>query len=187
MSGLNWAVTVAGVVAFAASSYAVVGDAGIRSWASAAAGRAWTRWVAAAGVLVSSAAAWSFTVSPPTGAYLFAAGGVFGFAAASLAAAGAADVASAASGDGSVGRRVRAFWYAAATEFRVTRYGLVVSVAGFALASLAGGVSVDPVLRTVGALSLGGVLACVMGLAAVGVFVPGSRNESAARDVERAS
>jgi len=187
MSGVNWVVTVAGLVAFAACSYAVVDDAGIQSWAASQTGRSWTRRVVAGGVLACGVAAWAFSVSPPAGAYLFAAGGVLGFASAMLAAAGAASVALDASAGAAFGRRVRAFWYAAATEFRVTRYGLVVSFVGFLLASLAGGVSVDPVLRAVGALSLGGVLACVTGLAVVGVFVPGSRNESAAGDVERAT
>ncbi|MUV60922.1 hypothetical protein [Halobacterium sp. CBA1126] len=48
------------------------------------------------------------------------------------------------------------------------------------------GVSVDPALRTVGSLSVGGAFACLTGLAVTGAFLPGSYGEDAAKRVSAA-
>ena len=187
MSATEWALTVGGWVVLSAVGYAVVGDDDVRVWAASRGGRSATWVLGVLAVLGLAAGAGAFSVSPPAGVYLFAAVGVLAFSAAVVAASGAADVALAAVADEpSFGRRVRAFWYAAATRFRATRYALALSFVGFVVSAVAAGVAVDPVVSAVGALSLGGVLACATGFAAVGVFVPGGRNESVADDVERA-
>lgn len=184
MSAGSWSVTLAGLFAFAVAGFAAARDGNVREWAASAAGRRWTRRVGVLAAVVCGAAAASFSVSPPAGVYLFAAGGLLGFTAAVLAAAGAAHHALDAPGEASFARRVRGFWYAAGVEFRATRYALAVSLVGFLLAAMAGGVAVNPVLSAVAAFALGGVLACVAGFAAVGVFVPGSRTRPVAPDVE---
>jgi hypothetical protein len=187
MSTAELAFTVGTWVVLTAVGYVVVGDDALRSWASSRGGRTATWVLGLLAGLSLSAGAGAFSVSPPAGVYVFAAVGVLAFSAAVVAAAGAADVALAAvAADPSFGRRVRAFWYASATRFRATRYALALSFVGFAVAAVAGGVAVDPAVSAVGALAVGGVLACATGFAAVGAFVPGGRNETVAEDVERA-
>ncbi|MFB6071649.1 MAG: hypothetical protein ABEJ88_01635 [Halobacterium sp.] len=186
MSGLDWVVTVVAAVVLGAGGTAVLASEGWRSWAASPRGRSWTRRVGVLGALAGALAAGAFSLWPPGGVYLFVVGGVLAFAAAVVAAAGAARVAADAVGE-SFGRRVRAFWYAAASEFRVTRYGLLVALVEFLLAAVAAGASVDPVVTAAGAFALGGLVAGALGVAVVGVFVPGGRNAAVAEDVERAS
>jgi hypothetical protein len=174
---VDWAITSASLVALLGGAYALAATDSVRSWAASASGRAWTRRVGVLAMLCGGAAAGSFSSSPPRGVLLFAAAGVVAFLAAALATAGAASAG--VDARGSAGQRVRAFWAAAAHEYRVTRYGLLVAGVCFLCASLTGGVAVDPVLTAVGAASLGGLLATVLGFAAVGVFVPGSSEASA--------
>jgi hypothetical protein len=182
---VDWAITTASLVALVAVGYALAASGRVRAWATTAAGRSWTRRVGVLAVLVGGVAAGSFSSSPPRGVVLFAAGGAIGFVSAALATAGAANAGVAAGG--SVGQRVRAFWAAAAHEYRVTRYGLLVSGVCFLIAALTGGIAVDAGLSAVGAASLGGLLAAVAGFGAVGAFVPGSGRAKAGSDVERAS
>jgi NADPH:quinone reductase-like Zn-dependent oxidoreductase len=181
---VDWVFTTASLVAFVALAAVLAANERVRAWAAGASGRAWTRRVGVLAVLVGGVAAGSFSSSPPRGVLLFAAGGAVGFAAAALATAGAASAG--VSAGGSVGQRVRAFWAAAAHEYRVTRYGLLVSGVCFLIAALTGGIAVDPTLSAVGAASLGGLLATVVGFGAVGAFVPGSGRPSAATDAGRA-
>lgn len=166
--------TTLGAVAFAASGAALVGRPTVRSWAASTRGRAWTRRVGALGVLVAGAATGVFPSSPAQGILAYFAAGVLAFGSASLAAAGAACTAEQRVADASLGSVLRTFWQVAATEFRVTRYGLAVAGVAFLLAALTGGVAVDATLSAVGALSFGGLLAVLGGLTAVGALVPGS-------------
>lgn len=172
---MNGLYTTVGAVAFAAAGAALVSRPGVRSWAASGRGRAWTRRLGVLGVLVAGAATGVFPSSPPRGIVAYFAAGVLAFGSACLAAAGAAGaVERGAPGDRTLGSRLRAFWRAAAGEFRVTRYGLAVAGVAFLLAALTGGVAVDPALSAVGALSFGGLLAVLGGLTAVGALVPGS-------------
>jgi len=170
MEGLYTALS---ALAFAALGAGLVSRPGVRSWAASASGRAWTRRVGILGVLAVGAATAVFPSSPSRGIVAYFAGGVLAFVSACLAAAGAADTAEEAHADASLGTRLRAFWGAAAAEFRVTRYGLAVAGVSFLLAALTGGVAVDAALSAVGVLSFGGLLAVLGGLTAVGALVPG--------------
>jgi len=161
-----------GALAFVAFGVAVAALDGTRAWAASPGGRSWTRRVGVLAVLVGGVATGVFPSSPSRGVLLYFAAGVLAFAAGSLAAAGAAGAAER-RGPGSFGAGVRAFWRAAAAEYRVTRYGLAVAGVAFLLAALTGGVAVDPVLSAVGALSQGGLLAVAVALGAVGALVPG--------------
>ncbi|MDH5019850.1 hypothetical protein [Halobacterium rubrum] len=186
--------TALGAVAFAAVGAVLVSRPGVRSWAASTRGRAWTRRVGALGVLVAGAATGVFPSSPAQGILAYFAAGVLAFGSASLAAAGAACTVEHRVADASLGSVLRAFWQVAATEFRVTRYGLAVAGVAFLLAALTGGVAVDATLSAVGALSFGGLLAVLGGLTAVGALVPGSgrsrtgtaeRSDTAAGERER--
>lgn len=183
---MDWVFTTVGAVAFAATGVAAVASEPLRSWAAAESGRAGARWLGVFGVLVGGGAAGAFSSSPPLGVVLFFVAGVLAFAAGVLASAGAASVALAAAG-AAFSDRVRAFWYATAVQFRTTRYAFAVASVAFLLAAVTGGVAVDPVLSAVGAVGFGGLLACIAGFAAVGAFVPTSRNEDLRDAVERAS
>jgi hypothetical protein len=161
-----------GALAFVGFGFLVAALDGSRAWAASPRGRAWTRRVGVLAVLVGGVATGVFPSSPDRGVLLYFAAGVLAFVAGSLAAAGAAG-ATERRGPGSFGAGVRAFWRVSATEYRVSRYGLAVAGVSFLLAALTGGVAVDTVLSTVGALSQGGLLAVVVALTAVGALVPG--------------
>lgn len=169
---MAWLYTTAGALAFVAFAFGVAALDGPRRWASSPSGRSWTRRIGVLAVLVGGLATGVFPSSPRDGVLLYFVAGVVAFVAASLAAAGAAG-ATERRAPRSFWRGVRAFWYAAATEYRVTRYGLLVAGVAFLLAALTGGVAVDAVLSAVGALSQGGLLAVVVALGAVGALVPG--------------
>lgn len=164
--------TTAGALAFVAFGFGVAALDGTRAWAASSSGRSWTRRVGVLGVLVGALAAGVFPTSPRRGILLYFAAGVLAFVASSLAAAGAAG-ATERRRPGSFGAGVRVFWHAAATEYRVTRYGLVVAGVAFLLAALTGGIAVEETLSVVGALAQGGLLAVVVALGAVGALVPG--------------
>ena len=169
---MDWLYTTGGAVAFVAFGFGAAALDGPRSWAASASGRSWTRRVGVLAVLVGGLATGVFPSSPGRGVLLYFAAGVLAFVAASLAAAGAAG-ATEARDPRSFGAGVRAFWHAAATDYRVTRYGLAVAGLSFLLAALTGGVAVEPTLSLVAALSQGGLLAVVVALGAVGALVPG--------------
>lgn len=188
MSGLDWVLTVAGWVALVLLGYAVVADESRRDWARTAAGRSWVRRLGVLAAVLVAVAAGSFSVWPPGGVYLLAVAGVVAYFAGLFALAAAAGLAVTAVGAGaSFARRVRAFWYAAAVQFRATRSAFVLAFLAFGLAAIVAGVTVDPVVSAVGALSLGGAFACLAALAVVGVFVPGGYDESVAKSVQSAT
>ncbi|WP_336038059.1 hypothetical protein [Halobacterium yunchengense] len=188
MSAGSWLPTVGGVLALAVVAAVVVGSPTRRSWARTPRGRSWARYLGALGAVLVALAAGSFSVWPPAGIYVLAVAGVLAFLGGVLAAAGALAVALAAAGEGAtLAARLRAFWYAAAVRFRATRSAFGVALLAFGVAAIVAGVTVDPVLRAVGALSLGGVVACLLALAAAGVFVPGGYDESVAESVRAAS
>ena len=164
--------TTAAALAFVAFGVGVAALDGTRAWAASSSGRSWTRRFGVLAVIVGGLAAGVFPTSPRQGILLYFAGGVLAFVAASLAAAGAAG-ATERRNPGSFGAGVRAFWHAAATEYRVTRYGLIVAGVAFLLAALTGGIAVEETLSVVGALAQGGLLAVVVALGAVGALVPG--------------
>ncbi|SEW30605.1 hypothetical protein [Halobacterium jilantaiense] len=169
---MDWLYTTGGALAFVALGFLVAALDGPRAWAASSSGRSWTRCVGVLAVLVGGLATCVFPSSPRHGVVLYFAAGVVAFAAASLAAAGAAGTTERRTPE-SFGASVRVFWHAAATEHRVTRYGLVVAGVAFLLAAVTGGVSVEPLLSAVGSLSQGGLLAVVVALGAVGALVPG--------------
>lgn len=148
----------------------------VRRWAVRTRGRRWTFRLGLLGGVVLAVAAGAFSTSPPLAVYLLGLAGLVGFVVGVLATAGAvSDTLAALPGDASFARRVRTFWYVACTEFRGTRWGFLLALAGWVLAALAGGIGVDPAVNAVGNVALGGVVVCVLALAVVGVFVPGHR------------
>jgi hypothetical protein len=188
MSGVDWVLTVGGWVAFVGLGYVVVADESRLTWARTSAGRSWVRRLSVLGAVLVAVAAGSFSVWPPGGVYVLAIAGVFAYLAGLLATAGAVGLAVAAMENGaSFADRMRAFWYAAAVQFRATRSAFVLAFLAFGLAAAVAGVTVDPVLSAVGALSLGGAFACLAALAVVGVFVPGGYDESVAESVQSAT
>ena len=187
MSAVVTTLSVAAWVALLAVGYWAVSTARIRSRAMQSAGRAWTRRLGVIALVVGALATGAFSLHPPLGVYLLAVTGVLAYVAGVLAAAGAAGVAFAATGsDASVGRRVRAFWYAAGVHFRGTRLWFGTALVAFVLTALVAALSVNPLVSATGAVALGGVLACVVCLPAAGVFVPAARNRSVAEAVEEA-
>jgi hypothetical protein len=188
MSGVDWLLTVAGWVAFVLLGYVVVADESRRGWARTSVGRVWVRRLVVLGAVLVAVAAGSFSVWPPGGVYVLAVAGVFAFLGGLLATAGAVGLAVAAIGAGApFPDRLRAFWYAAAVQFRATRSAFVLGFLAFGLAAVVAGVTVDPLVSAVGALSLGGAFACLAALAVVGVFVPGRYDESIAESVQSAT
>lgn len=188
MSGLDWAFSVVGWVALLAFGVAVVADESRRAWAQTPTGRSLVRRLGVLGAVLVALAAGSFSVWPPGGVYLLAAAGVVAYAAGAFAVAGALGLADAAVGRGaSFARLVRAFWFAAAVDYRATRSAFAVALVAFGLAAAVAGVTVDPVVSAVGALALGGVFACLFAFGAVGVFVPGGHDDSVATAVRDAS
>lgn len=183
MSPVASVLTVVGWAVLTVGGYAVVVSDRRRAWAREH-GPRWTLVLGAlAGVLVAVAAG-LFSVWEQAGVYVLAVAGVLGYAAGAIAAAGAAGLADeATSGGAPFARRLRAFWYASAVYFRGTRAAFAVAFLAFALAAIVAGVSVDPVLRSIGSLSVGGAFASLTALAATGVFVPGSYDEDAAERV----
>lgn len=169
---MDWLYTTGGALAFVAFGVVVAALDGSRTWAASPSGRSWTRRVGVLAVLVGGLATGVFPSSPRDGVLLYFAAGVLAFVAGALAAAGAAGATERRAPE-SFGAGVQAFWHAAATEYRVTRYGLAVAGVAFLLAALTGGVAVDAVLNAVGALSQGGLLAVVVALGAVGALLPG--------------
>lgn len=179
MSVLQGVTVFASIVGLSALAVRTAVSTDVRRWAVETAGRRWTFRLGLLGAVVLAVAAGAFSTSPPLGAVLLAAAGFVGFAVGVLATAGAAgDALAALPGDASFAERVRTFWYVACTEFRGTRWGFLLALVGWILAALAGGMAVDPALRTLGSVALGGVVVCVLALAAVGVFVPGNRTRS---------
>jgi len=170
----SWLYTTGGALAFVGFGFLVAALDGSRAWAASASGRSWTRRVGVLAVLVGGAAAVVFPRAPRRGILLYFAAGVLAFVSGSLAAAGAAG-ATERRNPGSFPAGLRAFWHAAATEYRVTRYGLLVAGVAFLLAALTGGIAVEETLNTVGAVARGGLLAVVVALGAVGALVPGGR------------
>lgn len=187
MSAVASALSVGWLVASLAAGYLLISTDGIRSWAATSAGRSWTRRVGALAAVVAVVSVGAFPVDPPLAVYLLVVAGVVAAAAGTLAAAGAADTALRATRlHSEFARLVRAFWYAAGVHYRGTRYGFGLSLAAFLLGAVAAGVSVDPLVTAAGGVALGGALAVLVALAAVGVFVPAARNQSVAAAVERA-
>jgi hypothetical protein len=170
---MDWLYTTLSALAFVGVGVGLAARPGVRAWAASTDGRSWTRRVGVLGLLVVGAATGVFPSSPRDGVLLYFAAGVLAFASACLAAAGAAG-ATERRKPGSFGRIVRTFWRSTATEFRVTRYGLAVAGVAFLLSALTGGVAVGATLNLVAAVSQGGLLAVLTGLAAVGALVPGS-------------
>jgi hypothetical protein len=169
----------ASVVGLASLGVGAARSNDLRRWALRTAGRRWTFRLGLAGGVLLAVAAGAFSRSPPMAVYLLALAGLVGFVVGVLSTAGAvADTVAALPGDASFARRVRTFWYVACTEFRGTRWGFLLALVGWILAAMAGGIAVDPVVNAVGNLALGGVVACVLALAVVGVFVPGNRTRS---------
>jgi hypothetical protein len=151
----------------------------VRRWAIRTTGRRWTFRLGLLGGVVLAVAAGAFSTSPPLAVFLLAVAGLVGFVVGVLSTAGAvADTVAALPADASFARQVRTFWYVACTGFRGTRWGFLLALVGWILAAMAGGIAVDPVVNAVGNLTLGGVFACVLALAVVGVFVPGNRTRS---------
>jgi hypothetical protein len=183
MSPVASVLAVVGWAVLTVGGYAMIASGDRRAWAREHGSR-WTLWLGAlTGVLIAVAAG-SFSVWEQAGVYLLAVAGVLGYTAGATAAAGAAGLADAATSDGApFARRVRAFWYASAVYFRGTRAAFALAFLAFALAAIVAGVSVDPILRTIGLFSVGGAFACLTALAATGVFVPGSYDEGAAERV----
>jgi len=186
MSAVATATTVAAWAVLTGGGCAVVADGGRRAWAREHGARA-ALWLGAlAGVLVAVAAG-SFSVYEEVGVFVLAAAGVVGYGAGVAAAAGAAGLADAAVGErATLARRLRAFWYASAADFRETRAAFVLAFVAFALAAVVAGVAVDPVLRAVGSVAVGGTFASLTALAAAGVFVPGSYGEDTVERVRAA-
>jgi hypothetical protein len=178
---MAWLYTTASAVAFVAFGFLVAALDGPRGWAASPDGRSWTRRVGVLAVVVGGLATGVFPSAPRQGVVLYFAAGVVAFVAASLAAAGAAGATERRSPD-SFGAGVRSFWRVAATEYRVTRYGLAVAGLAFLLAALTGGVAVDAVLNAVAAVSRGGLLAVVVALGAVGALVPGGSGGGGRRE-----
>jgi hypothetical protein len=186
MSAVESALAVGTWVALLGVGYWTVSTERVRNWVVDPAGRTWTHRLGVFTVLVGIVGASAFSTSPSLGVHLFAAAGALSYAVGVLAAAGAAATALSAVDSGrSYSRRVRAFWCAARVYHRGTRTGFGVALVAFLLAALMAALSVDPVVTATGAVALGGVLACVGGLTAVGVFVPATRNESVAGAVAR--
>ncbi|MFB6269850.1 MAG: hypothetical protein ABEH83_07900 [Halobacterium sp.] len=185
MTGVDWLFTVAGGVALVVLGYAVVGSAGRREWARDA-GRSWARRLGVLGAVLVAVAAGMFSVWPPGGVYVLAVAGVSAFLAGVFATAGAAGLAERAADASTLARRVRVFWYAAAVHYRATRAAFALAFVAFGLAAVVAGVTVNPIVSAVGAVSLGGVFASLLALAVVGVFVPGGYDESVATAVRDA-
>lgn len=187
MSGFDWLLTAVGWLALVVLGYVVVADESCREWARAPSGRSWVRRLAALGAVLVAIAAGTFSVWPSGGVYVLTVAGVVAFLAGLLATAGAAGLAVAASGVGSsFAARMRAFWCAATVQFRATRTAFGIAFLAFGLAAVVAGVTVDPLVSAVGALSTGGVFACLLALAVVGVFVPGTYDESVAASLQAA-
>lgn len=184
MSGFDWLLTTAGWIALVLLGGVVVANERGREWARTPAGKSWVRRIGALGALLVAVAAGTFSVWPPGGVYVLAVAGAFAFLAGVLATAGAAGLAVAATGSGSsFAARVRAFWCAATVQFRATRAAFGVAFLAFGLAAVVAGATVHPLVSAVGAVSLGGVFACLLAFAVVGVFVPGSYDESIAESL----
>jgi len=187
MSAVSTLLSVAGWVALSAGGTAALGDPDRRSW-----GRdRGTRWTLALGVLAGllvAAAAGLFSVWEQAGVYVLAVAGALAYAAGVVASLGAAGLADDAVGsDAPFARRLRAFWYASGVYFRGTRAAFAEAFLAFGLAAVVAGVSVDPLLGALGSLAVGGAVASLTALAAVGVFVPGSYDENAAERVRAAT
>lgn len=151
----------------------------VRCWAVKTRGRRWTFRLGLFGGVLLAVAAGAFSTSPPLAVYVLTSAGFAGFVVGVLATAGAvADTVAVLPEGASFAGRVRTFWAVACTEFRGTRWGFLLAFVGFVLAALAGGIAVDPAVNAVGNVALGGVIACVLALAVVGVFIPGNRTRS---------
>ncbi|NIC00555.1 hypothetical protein [Halobacterium sp. R2-5] len=179
--------SVAGWVALTAAGSATLADADRRAQARERS----TRWTLVLGVLAGlmvAAAAGLFSVWEQAGVYVLAVAGVVAYAAGVVSALGAAGLADAATGpDASLAGRLQAFWCASSVYFRGTRVAFAEAFLAFALAAIVAGVSVDPLLGAVGALAVGGAVASLTALAAVGVFVPGGYGDRAAERVRAAT
>lgn len=187
MSALNWLLTVSGAVGLLVVGYAVVGSASGRDWARASGGRSWTRRLGVLGAALLAVAAGLFSVWPPGGVYILGVAGLFAYLAGVVATAGAAGLAeNAGVENASLAAEVRVFWYAAAVYFRATRAAFVLALVAFGLSAVVAGVTVDPAVSAVGAISFGGVFTSLLSLAFVGVFVPSGCDEADAKAVRDA-
>lgn len=179
MNVLQGVLVVGSIVGLVALGVGAVVSNAVRRWAVRTRGRRWSFRLGIFGGVLLAVSAGAFSMSPPLAVYLLSFAGFVGFGVGVLATAGAvADTLAALPEDASFARQVRTFWYVACTEFRGTRWGFLLALVGWILAALAGGIAVDLLVNSVGNVALGGVIACVLAMAVVGIFVPGNRTRS---------
>ncbi|WP_232685854.1 hypothetical protein [Halobacterium zhouii] len=187
MSAVATALTVGTWLFLLATGFWAVSSVRVRRGASRPTGGVWVRGVGAVAVVGGTTATGLFFVRPPLAVYALTLAGVLAYVAGVLDASRAAATALDAAGPTAPAtRRLRAFWCAAGVYYRGTRLCLALSLGVFLLAALTAALSVTELVSAVGAVAQGGVMACVVCLATVGVFVPTPRDEAVTEAVAEA-